>query len=115
MTDKPKPTLTVSMVDDLVRQSAKQRKDLELNRQRAERFVKDRLSARSLMWEQPGPPDTAVASLQCWSLNGGRMAIVTIYRGGNGFDLYVNTLLQSLDDTVEVIRRLGEVEDAIGK
>lgn len=115
MPNTPKPTLTVSMVDDLAKQSAEQKKDFELNRRRAERFVKDRLGAHSLMWEQPGPPDTAIAALQCWSLKSGRMAIVTIYRDGNGFDLYVNTLLQSLDNTVEVIRRLGEVEDAIHK
>lgn len=63
----------------------------------------------------PAHPDTAIAALQCWSLTSGRMAIVTIYHDGNGFDPYVNTLLQSLDDTVEVIWRLGEVEDAIDK
>ena len=82
------------------------------NRVRA--YLQDELKATALCWEVDGHKDTAVTSIQCWSIpaaNGPRFVLVEIF-GDKGFEVYPQILDNSLKGTTAAIRQLDAFEAA---
>lgn len=70
------------------------------------------MGARQMAWDIPGPPHTGVERVQCWPVPDGdrvRLVLVEIYRGG-GFDLFPQVLLPGARESLEVIRKMGDLE-----